>query len=135
MHDVLKKSGNNNIVLAVRDRPFERTLTLHKVREDTYLCKRASILNKVKEDTYLYKRASILHKVREDTYLYKRASILHKFRKETPPSQGTLPLSEVREFLQLERGHNPAFTRLDKRLASYRIRKNTLRSEGQSSRV
>ena len=119
MHDVLKKSGNNNIVLAVRDRPFERTLTLHKVREDTYLCKRASILNKVKEDTYLYKRASILH----------------KFRKETPPSQGTLPLSEVREFLQLERGHNPAFTRLDKRLASYRIRKNTLRSEGQSSRV
>ena len=103
MHDVLKKSGNNNIVLAVRDRPFERTLTLHKVREDTYL--------------------------------YKRASILHKFRKETPPSQGTLPLDEVREFLQLERGHNPAFTRLDKRLASYRIRKNTLRSEGQSSRV
>ena len=96
MHDVLKKSGNNNIVLAVRDRPFERTLTLHKVREDTYL----------------YKRASILHKVREDTYLYKRASILHKFRKETPPSQGTLPLDEVREFLQLERGHNPAFTRL-----------------------
>jgi len=30
VHDVLKKSGNNNIVLAVRDRPFERTLTLHK---------------------------------------------------------------------------------------------------------
>jgi len=30
VHDILKKAGNNNIVLAVRDRPFERTLTLHK---------------------------------------------------------------------------------------------------------
>ena len=28
---MLKKAGENNIVLAVRDRPFERTLTLHKV--------------------------------------------------------------------------------------------------------
>jgi len=30
VHDVLKKAGENNIVFAVRDRPFERTLTLHK---------------------------------------------------------------------------------------------------------
>lgn len=30
VHDKLKKAGENNIVLAVRDRPFERTLTLHK---------------------------------------------------------------------------------------------------------
>lgn len=30
VHDILKKAGDNNIVLAVRDRPFERTLTLHK---------------------------------------------------------------------------------------------------------
>lgn len=30
VNDVLKKAGVNNIVLAVRDRPFERTLTLHK---------------------------------------------------------------------------------------------------------
>jgi len=30
VHDILKKAGNNNILLAVRDRPFERTLTLHK---------------------------------------------------------------------------------------------------------
>ncbi|XP_023321037.1 syntenin-1 isoform X2 [Eurytemora carolleeae] len=30
VHDMLKKAGENNIVLAVRDRPFERTLTLHK---------------------------------------------------------------------------------------------------------
>jgi len=30
VHDLLKKAESNNIVLAVRDRPFERTLTLHK---------------------------------------------------------------------------------------------------------
>lgn len=30
VHGMLKKSGVNNIVMAVRDRPFERTLTLHK---------------------------------------------------------------------------------------------------------
>lgn len=30
VHDIIKKAGVNNIVLAVRDRPFERTLTLHK---------------------------------------------------------------------------------------------------------
>jgi len=30
VHSILKKAGVNNIVLAVRDRPFERTLTLHK---------------------------------------------------------------------------------------------------------
>lgn len=30
VHSLLKKAGVNNIVLAVRDRPFERTLTLHK---------------------------------------------------------------------------------------------------------
>merc|ERR1711976_50956 len=30
VHDMFKKCGVNNIVLAVRDRPFERTLTLHK---------------------------------------------------------------------------------------------------------
>jgi len=30
VHDLLKKAGDNNIVFAVRDRPFERTLTLHK---------------------------------------------------------------------------------------------------------
>ena len=31
MHDLLKKAAVNNITMAVRDRPFERTLTLHKV--------------------------------------------------------------------------------------------------------
>ncbi|XP_040571992.1 syntenin-1 [Lepeophtheirus salmonis] len=30
VHDIFKKAGVNNIVLAVRDRPFERCLTLHK---------------------------------------------------------------------------------------------------------
>merc|ERR1711976_1034473 len=30
VHDIFKKCGVNKIVLAVRDRPFERTLTLHK---------------------------------------------------------------------------------------------------------
>jgi len=30
VHDLLRKAAVNNIVLAVRDRPFERTLTLHK---------------------------------------------------------------------------------------------------------
>jgi len=30
VHDILKKTGVNNITMAVRDRPFERTLTLHK---------------------------------------------------------------------------------------------------------
>jgi len=30
VHDILKKAGVNNITMAVRDRPFERTLTLHK---------------------------------------------------------------------------------------------------------
>lgn len=30
VHDLLKKASENNIVLAVRDRPFERTITLHK---------------------------------------------------------------------------------------------------------
>jgi len=30
VHDLLKKASVNNIVMAVRDRPFERTLTLHK---------------------------------------------------------------------------------------------------------
>merc|ERR1711983_169790 len=30
VHNIFKKAGVNNIVLAVRDRPFERTLTLHK---------------------------------------------------------------------------------------------------------
>lgn len=30
VHDILKKTGINNITMAVRDRPFERTLTLHK---------------------------------------------------------------------------------------------------------
>merc|ERR1711974_385693 len=30
VHGIFKKAGVNNIVLAVRDRPFERTLTLHK---------------------------------------------------------------------------------------------------------
>jgi syntenin-1 len=31
VHDLLKKASDNNIVLAVRDRPFERAITLHKV--------------------------------------------------------------------------------------------------------
>ena len=35
MHDLLRKAAVNNIVLAVRDRPFERTLTLHKVGDST----------------------------------------------------------------------------------------------------
>merc|ERR1719209_2140183 len=30
VHDLLKKASVNNITMAVRDRPFERTLTLHK---------------------------------------------------------------------------------------------------------
>jgi syntenin-1 len=30
VHDLFKKVDVNNIVLAVRDRPFQRTLTLHK---------------------------------------------------------------------------------------------------------
>lgn len=30
VHKIFKKAGVNNICLAVRDRPFERTLTLHK---------------------------------------------------------------------------------------------------------
>lgn len=30
VHGLFKSAGVNNIVLAVRDRPFERTLTLHK---------------------------------------------------------------------------------------------------------
>lgn len=30
VHEIFKRAGVNNIVLAVRDRPFERTLTLHK---------------------------------------------------------------------------------------------------------
>ena len=36
VHDMLRKSSVNNITMIIRDRPFERTLTLHKVRkEDT----------------------------------------------------------------------------------------------------
>ena len=31
VHDVLRKAHVNNIVMVIRDRPFERTLTLHKV--------------------------------------------------------------------------------------------------------
>ena len=31
VHDILRKSNVNNIVMVIRDRPFERTLTLHKV--------------------------------------------------------------------------------------------------------
>ena len=31
VHGILKKVSVNNIVMAVRDRPFERALTLHKV--------------------------------------------------------------------------------------------------------
>ena len=31
VHDMLQKSSVNNIVMVIRDRPFERTLTLHKV--------------------------------------------------------------------------------------------------------
>ena len=31
VHDILKKSSVNNINMVIRDRPFERTLTLHKV--------------------------------------------------------------------------------------------------------
>jgi syntenin-1 len=30
VHDVIKKASINDIILVVRDRPFERTLTLHK---------------------------------------------------------------------------------------------------------
>merc|ERR1712117_116951 len=30
VHDIFKRAEVNNIVLAVRDRPFERTVTLHK---------------------------------------------------------------------------------------------------------
>merc|ERR1712157_668254 len=30
VHDVLRKAHVNNIVMVIRDRPFERTLTLHK---------------------------------------------------------------------------------------------------------
>merc|ERR1712241_1361175 len=30
VHDLLKKAAVNNITMAVRDRPFERTLTLYK---------------------------------------------------------------------------------------------------------
>merc|ERR1712061_109006 len=30
VHDLLKKAAVNNITMAVRDRPFERTITLHK---------------------------------------------------------------------------------------------------------
>jgi len=30
VHDVLRKCDSNNIVMVIRDRPFERTLTLHK---------------------------------------------------------------------------------------------------------
>ena len=31
VHDLMRKAPVNNIVMVVRDRPFERTLTLHKV--------------------------------------------------------------------------------------------------------
>lgn len=31
VHDILKKASVNNISMVIRDRPFERTLTLHKV--------------------------------------------------------------------------------------------------------
>ena len=31
VHGILKKVSVNNIVMAVRDRPFERALILHKV--------------------------------------------------------------------------------------------------------
>ena len=31
VHDMLRKSSVNNITMVIRDRPFERTLTLHKV--------------------------------------------------------------------------------------------------------
>jgi len=30
VHDILRKTSVNNIVMVIRDRPFERTLTLHK---------------------------------------------------------------------------------------------------------
>jgi len=30
VHDILRKCDSNNIVMVIRDRPFERTLTLHK---------------------------------------------------------------------------------------------------------
>ena len=33
VHDMLRKSSVNNITMVIRDRPFERTLTLHKVRK------------------------------------------------------------------------------------------------------
>ena len=32
VHDILKKASVNNISMVIRDRPFERTLTLHKVK-------------------------------------------------------------------------------------------------------
>ena len=32
VHDMLRKSSVNNITMVIRDRPFERTLTLHKVK-------------------------------------------------------------------------------------------------------
>ena len=31
VHDILRKASVNNIALVVRDRPFERAVTLHKV--------------------------------------------------------------------------------------------------------
>ena len=34
VHDMLRKSSVNNITMIIRDRPFERTLTLHKVRKE-----------------------------------------------------------------------------------------------------
>ena len=33
VHDMLRKSSVNNITMVIRDRPFERTLTLHKVKQ------------------------------------------------------------------------------------------------------
>ena len=34
VHDILKnKTSVNNIVMVIRDRPFERTLTLHKASQ------------------------------------------------------------------------------------------------------
>ena len=31
VHEILKKASENNVVMVVRDRPFERAVTLHKV--------------------------------------------------------------------------------------------------------
>jgi len=53
VHSMFKKAGNNNIQVALRDRPFERTVTLHKdsVGSVGILLKNGKIVSIVKDSS------------------------------------------------------------------------------------